>query len=594
MTESERNELRRRYQTNLWLMATELCDVPLRPIHREICEFFIQKDPDKPIEQQSTIRERLLLFPRHGWKTTIDALDAVNWIINFPLVRVAIQTGDSDLAKAIVGTIKSYFTVSGWDGERDARGEPIWNDKAHPTMFQRLFTEHCVCENDKGAEDYFITPARKNPKWNKTGRHIPDPTVYAISIESATSGWRCDVLKNDDILTDQNIRSSQRVVVIHRRFNMSHKLLPKWGYRDTIGTRYENDDTYGKLMFVWGIGQEVVYGNFKDEVKGFHYLCRPAWWLKGTGPDGVGELQCKYFAPTLDSREEDCEYLDTEIWDFKFLHDDMLMDPKVHSGQYLNNPTLAGEVDFTREGLLKCFIDWTQMPVYAKTFAIADLAYSDKRGRDFTVIAIGAWHNEALWIKDIIRGRFRPEEMPESIVSAIRDYPEVQLMGIEESVGARWLKTDIYASAERQGIKLPQIVWIPLGQGEKNAKENRIKGLVPLYKNHRLFFASNMQTEVEEVIREFISSRGKRDIPDAISRFVEYAHQGSRTEDKKEAIDRRRQAREQAQFDMIFGQGAYAYVEPPAPVVEPEPEDEIEYDEVTGLPIGDFYGSQRY
>ena len=45
---------------------------------------------------------------------------------------------------------------------------------------------------------------------------------------------------------------------------------------------------------------------------------------------------------------------------------------------------------------------------------------------------------------------------------------------------------------------------------------------------------------------------------------------------------------------MIFGQGAYAYVEPPAPVVEAEPEDEIEYDEVTGLPIGDFYGSQRY
>ena len=225
---------------------------------------------------------------------------------------------------------------------------------------------------------------------------------------------------------------------------------------------------------------------------------------------------------------------------------------------------------------------------------ISDLAYSDKRGRDFTVIAIGAWHNEALWIKDIIRGRFRPEEMPESIVSAIRDYPEVQLIGIEESVGARWLKTDIYASAERQGIKLPQIVWIPLGQGEKDAKDNRIKGLVPLYKNHRLFFASNMRTEAEEVIREFISSRGKRDIPDAISRFVEYAHQGSRTEDKKEVIDSRRKMREQAQFDMIFGQGAYAYVEPPTPVAEEEPEWEVERDCVTGLPIGEAYQSERY
>jgi hypothetical protein len=45
---------------------------------------------------------------------------------------------------------------------------------------------------------------------------------------------------------------------------------------------------------------------------------------------------------------------------------------------------------------------------------------------------------------------------------------------------------------------------------------------------------------------------------------------------------------------MIFGQGAYAYVEPPAPVVEAEPEWEVERDPVTGLPVGEAYQSERY
>jgi hypothetical protein len=46
--------------------------------------------------------------------------------------------------------------------------------------------------------------------------------------------------------------------------------------------------------------------------------------------------------------------------------------------------------------------------------------------------------------------------------------------------------------------------------------------------------------------------------------------------------------------DQIFGQGKYAYVERPAPAQEPDPEPEIEYDPVSGLPVGDFYGSRYY
>jgi hypothetical protein len=281
------------------------------------------------------------------------------------------------------------------------------------------------------------------------------------------------------------------------------------------------------------------------------------------------------------------------------MHDDMKLDPKTHASQYLNNPTLAGEADFTREGMLKCFVEWTKMPFneFTQTFAVVDLAYSDKRGRDFTVIAVGTWYNDALWIKDIIRGRFRPEEMPEAIVGVVRDYPDIKIMAIEDSVGAKWLRTDILASAERQGITLPPIDWVSLGQGEKDAKDNRIKGLAPLYKSGRLLFLDNVQTEQDEIINEFTSSRGKRDIPDAVSRLRKYQTQSYTAEDKQARIDQRRAVRQQAEFDQIFGQGKFAYVEPPKPVEvveEVEERDDRQYDDVTGLPTGDYYGSIRY
>jgi hypothetical protein len=588
------------YKKDLWLMSTELCEVPLRPLHEEMCDFFIHKDPDKDIKDQDPIRERLLLFPRFAWKTTIDALDAVNWIVCFPLICIAIQTGDSDLAEAIVGLIKSYFLVPGWDGIRDDKDQPVWNEKARPNRFHLLYPEHCTAEvgKERGAQDYWVTPARQLVSINPKHRHIKDPTVYALSIESNNTGWRCEVMKNDDILTDKNTTSPARMEGIDRRFHMSRKLLPiGWGYRDTIGTRYDGDDTYGRLMKKMGIKDDVPYGLIerrsqdKDIPGTFKYLCKPAWWLKGTGPDDEGDLRSTYLPPTKDCTKEQCGYLDEELWPYEGLIADLRLDPKSHASQYLNNPILAGEQDFTREGMLKCKIEWTRMPLYAKTFGIIDLAYSDKRGRDFTVMAVGAWYNDALWVKDIVCGRIKPEEMAEQIVGIARDYPELEILGIEDSVGAKWLKNDIYRLAEAQGVKLPIIEWISLGQGEKDAKDTRIKGLVPLYKSGRLFFLDNIRTDFEDVMKQFCSVRGKKDIPDAVARLLEYRSRVESPEDKAEKIKQRQDLREKELYDMIYGQGRYAYVEPPKEekIKEEEPEPEVELDPVTGLPLGDPY-----
>jgi hypothetical protein len=103
----------------------------------------------------------------------------------------------------------------------------------------------------------------------------------------------------------------------------------------------------------------------------------------------------------------------------------------------------------------------------------------------------------------------------------------------------------------------------------------------------------NIRTEFDEVIAEFISVRGKRDIPDAIARLRNYQARGETPEAKQEQIEHRQKLREQDVHDMIFGQGKYSYVEPPPPAVEEEEEPDDQRDPVTGLAIGDFYGSVR-
>ena len=177
--------------------------------HEEICnDFFVRKDPTvQTFKQfaQSYVdhKQRLLLVPRGGFKSSIDMADTVQWIICYPDVTIIILTGVLQLAKDFVGEIKGFFKLEEGTVENVNLFEtkkaikPKTLDDDTPFMFQVLFAEHCISEDD-GKEAEFDTPASSV---QGTGA-----TVWAASIDQNLSGWHAGIMKLDDVVTNENSR----------------------------------------------------------------------------------------------------------------------------------------------------------------------------------------------------------------------------------------------------------------------------------------------------------------------------------------------------------------------------------------------------
>jgi len=286
-------------------------------------------------------------------------------------------------------------------------------------------------------------------------------------------------------------------------------------------------------------------------------------------------------------KEENCCFLNKELWNYTGLRADMAQNLKTHASQYLNNPVLAAMSDFLRADLIQATLGWTSIP-RGRCFTTIDLAYSDKKGRDYTVMAVGDFHDDALYIRDIIRDRYRPEQYAPAIIQMIVDY-NPERIGIEHTNGSDWLEQQVRELAYQRGVQLPPIDMISLGAGVDASKETRIRGLGYPLKHQKLFFDDRIEC-LEELYSEFVkcSVKGaKKDIPDAISRLWEtYAPVARQPTSKEQRVEDWKKQREKDQYDMIFQQGKFAYRQPE---IQQLPESKVDTDPYTGLPNGSVW-----
>jgi len=190
-------------------------------------KLFVQKDPSKPLNQQSHVKTRLLLWPRGGAKSTFDHVDTVQWILCFPSIRILYLTAEKSLAEGFVGEIKGHFYI-----------------KETPSLMNLFWPEFCVEEGKAGAMNEFTCPVYAA---KKTGRK--EPTVYASSVGKNKAGWRYELIKADDAVSDTNSETSLLCEKISRALFLAEKLLALGGfYIDYIGTRYASGDHYGVLL----------------------------------------------------------------------------------------------------------------------------------------------------------------------------------------------------------------------------------------------------------------------------------------------------------------------------------------------------------
>ena len=223
-------------QTYTWIDGTT------HDTHQSICNsFFVRKDPTvlgfkNFATAYADQKQRLLLVPRGGFKSSIDMADTVQYIINWPEVTIIILTGVLQLAKDFVSEIKGFFKLEDGDEESinlfDTKKsiKPRTLTDGTTFLFQCLFAEHCIAKDD-GKESEFQTPASDHVG---TGS-----TVWAASIDQNLSGWHAGVMKLDDVVTNENSRTIDRIININKQVSINKAMLVPYGFYDKIGTWYD-------------------------------------------------------------------------------------------------------------------------------------------------------------------------------------------------------------------------------------------------------------------------------------------------------------------------------------------------------------------
>ncbi len=541
--------LRVECQTNLYFLTWKVLQRDLVwNTHALFCDFFVKKSAPPPgvlwvkhFAELDTVKSRLLLAPRGSYKSTCGIADAVQWILCFPNIRIAFMSGDFDLAQGFLTDLQSYF---------------ILGDE--PTLFQMLFSEHCISAADK-YENKFTTPART--EWFK------EPTVKPISLEASLSGRHYDVIQLGDAVTNKNSGSTESLAKIRKNFYINRKMLMTYGYVNADGTRYDDSDLWGHM-----IEQAEEYNKKTGDIS-LKLICEPAYRVK---PESLGK-------PEEDLVESDVVLFFPQILDWRTLMLEKHNDPESFWSQLMNRPLSRKKVRATEDLIRAHTVPWEQLPIVSKIYIQWDLSYSVRNKRDFCIAAVMAVDEMGRgFIIDVVKDHYATgRDLAFKIVDLIRQY-RPELTRIEDSVGGQWLKSDIDFWAWQMVIK-PRIEWVPVDNA-KDAKESRIRvvvgGLIPADK---LWFSSAI-SDYDELLDEFTKFNCRDDIPDAIGLLVDVLplRPAEVSKQTREQFQKEWDAlRDKAHYEMVYQVGQYA--PPETPVIKEEPEQE-------GIQVVDYFG----
>src|SRR5260370_4889939 len=425
--------------------------------HARICNFCVQKNPELGIDEQEPgeLKERLLLFPRGGFKSTVDIVDCVQWIINWPDVRILILAAADDLASAFIGELKNYFTT---------------NIGADPTIFQSLFPQWTVSKKSDGPANKFICPCRTPGDDEKK-----EPTAWSSSILSNLPGWHCDVMKSDDTVNDKNSDTPSLISKVIKKIDYAESLIDPGGYKDLIGTPYASTDLYSHT---------VQSAEKPEDLKQLRF---PAMWLKP-------ESEHKEEKDTVESDyillfEKDKTGRPRLTYDF--LRKKRRKNPAIYNSQYLLNPEGTKKVKFPLDLLIQRTISMDMVPTNLVHYILWDFAYAANSDNDYSVGAvIGLDEQHRVFVLEIFRDHYKDSDLAMEVSRSYKQY-QPRMVLIENSNGAQFLESSIRRYAEELGIS-----YIPLDffkcERTPNAKASRIGALQPLLVQGRLFFLNTI------------------------------------------------------------------------------------------------------
>lgn len=399
-------------------------------------------------------RRRLNMIPRGHLKTTVVTFaHTIQWIINYPNVRILLSTHTDGAAKQFINELRKHFTNS--------------------DDFRLLFPEHVPHGkgvNDFGNQEHFDTCART--LWRK------EHTVQFVTVGSSIASVHFEVTKHDDIVDKENVRTPEQIQVVKDHLGMCGPLVETHahpvrgemdGWVDLTGTFYDYSDVNYSIYEIesdkppekriWSLNVQSA---------------APNW------PEGP------YLWP------ERCGYKK-----LKSIEDDPAEGPGVLSSQYLLNPTPKGS------GLVEdeSEIVWTPRKVMNELYArfvlnvTVDLAGMDVNAKrtadnDFTVLNLSGFGTDGhIYVLELIHGKPTPHQVIEHMFDLYKRHPRIQSFKIPKDHFTRVLLPFLKAEEVKRGIWLP-IMEISISN--QTSKKQKIKGLQPWFQRGMIHWADDL------------------------------------------------------------------------------------------------------
>lgn len=449
------------------------------------------------LETPTQLRRWLILMPRGHLKSTIIMSHMIQWILNYPNIRILLSAATGDQVHGFLKEIKGHFQYN--------------------ETFRYFYPEFCPpakTAKEFGNQDQFTVPCcrRSNAK---------EPTVGTVSVGAVVASTHYDVIDNDDCVDKENVRTPEQIQNVKQHLGMLWPLLETAPNSDTkpsgyqrgwwylVGTTYDFSDAYGAVL-------EDEDGRKEKGEPPSYQVYKQSAVLEGE----LSREDCK----------EDCglskphpvyKHCKT-LWPSRLpaesllqIADDPLQGWSVLSSQYLMNPIpdKAGLVEDQSE------IVWVPQKAIKELYAYLSLhvtvdlagmepATNKLSDNDFTVLNLhGFGHDGTLFILSVLRGRYSPLEVINLLFNLVAIHPRIMDIKVEKDAHARVLLPFLKREEIKRNRFLPLV---PIQRDNRTSKQQRIKGLQPWFKMGSIKFADSQASKLA-IINE-------------IMRFPKYAH----------------------------------------------------------------------
>lgn len=409
-------------------------------------------------------RNRLIVFPRGHLKTTVITIaHIIQWIINYPDIRIALSMAIGDQTKKVMGEIQGHFKFN--------------------TTFRRVFPDFCPPAKkaaDWGNQEEFTVAARR--------RHRKEPTVCLITIGKVMAGSHYDVVKNSDLVDEVNAKTPGGLADVQRHFGGMNPLIERYsiaegekgiryGFQDVEGTIYDFGDLHVKLAGGPDSLTRLREGP-TELVNGWHCLIRGARKKDGT------TLWMDRFPPDELSRIEALPEVS----------------PQQFSSQWLSNPIPpegglcdAKDIVFLSRQVINDLMPRLRLHCTIDLHGLEPA----KNDNDYTVLTVGGFDRDGrLYVTDIRRGRYTPDQVIWHIFNIHQQYRIVDFK-IEKDAHARVLLPFLQREASKRQ-RFPTMV--PLKRDTHVSKQQRIRGLQPWFKSGIIRFADDLGCKTDLIL----------------------------------------------------------------------------------------------